>query len=99
SSGRLSPGQLPPTHLTGIYTLDSILTGNWVDLQSAAIHLILPATALALLTTVTVIGYAVQLLLSGTIVVETVFFWPGIGEYATTSILALDFPSIMGITV
>jgi peptide/nickel transport system permease protein len=145
SSGRLYAGQVAPTHITGIYTLDSLLTGNWVDFQSAATHLILPATALALLTfsiitritrtsmldaldkdfvrtakskglskqvvtyrhalrnaltsTVTVIGYAVQLLLSGTIVVETVFFWPGIGEYATTSILALDFPSIMGITV
>lgn len=145
SAGRLSPTLQPPTHITGMYVVDSIITGNWVDLRSSVIHLILPATTLALLTftiiaritrssmietmdkdfvrtakskglrrrtvmfrhvlrnaltsTVTVIGFAVQLLLAGTIVIETIFFWPGIGLYTTTSILNLDFPSIMGITV
>jgi peptide/nickel transport system permease protein len=53
----------------------------------------------ALTSTVTVIGFAVQLLLSGAIVVETIFFWPGIGLYTTTAILSLDFPSIMGVTI
>ena len=53
----------------------------------------------ALTSTVTVIGFAVQFLRGGTIVIETIFFWPGIGLYMTRSILALDFPSIMGVTV
>jgi peptide/nickel transport system permease protein len=53
----------------------------------------------ALTSTLTVIGLAVQFLLSGAIVIETIFFWPGIGWYSTQAILTLDFPSIMGVAV
>ena len=44
--GRLS-GTAPPT-ITGLYTIDSLLTGNFVAFGDAAWHLILPAFALAL---------------------------------------------------
>ncbi len=40
----------------------------------------------ALITTTTVLGVTAGGLLSGTVVVEEVFSWPGIGEYAYTSI-------------
>jgi peptide/nickel transport system permease protein len=53
----------------------------------------------ALIPTVTVLGLLLGDLLSGTIVVETVFSWPGIGRYATTSVSNADFPAIMGVTI
>jgi peptide/nickel transport system permease protein len=47
-TGRLSTGIAPPTHLTGIYTLDSVLTGQLGTFTDALRHLILPAIALGL---------------------------------------------------
>jgi len=35
--------------------------------------------------------------MSGAVVVETVFSWPGLGTLALQSILARDTPTIMGI--
>jgi ABC-type dipeptide/oligopeptide/nickel transport system permease component len=40
----------------------------------------------ALLPVVTMIGYRIAFILSGTIVVETVFAWPGLGQLFFTSI-------------
>lgn len=40
--GRLDPGMPPPTHLTGMYTMDSLLSGNWPALKSSVSHLGLP---------------------------------------------------------
>lgn len=45
--GELSPALVPPTHLTGMYVVDSVLAGNWPDLWSALQHLVLPAVTLA----------------------------------------------------
>jgi len=45
--GRLSIYLSPPKHVTGLYVLDSLLTGNWTALGDSLIHLILPGTALA----------------------------------------------------
>jgi peptide/nickel transport system permease protein len=36
-----------PTTITGIYTIDAVLTGNWVAFRSAFGHLILPGATLA----------------------------------------------------
>lgn len=46
--GRLSPGIEPPTHITGFYVLDSILTGKFSTAWDAFLHLLLPAIALSL---------------------------------------------------
>ena len=40
---------------------------------------------------VTMVGYRLSFILSGTIVVETVFAWPGIGQLFFTSIDRLDY--------
>jgi peptide/nickel transport system permease protein len=44
--GRLATNVEPPRQLTGLYTVDSLLTGNWEALGSAAGHLALPTLAL-----------------------------------------------------
>jgi len=46
--GRLSTGVSPPTHITGMFVLDSLLTGNWTSLVDSASHLVLPAFTLSL---------------------------------------------------
>lgn len=46
--GRLSPGMKAPPNITGMYVIDSILSGNFSTALDALSHLILPAFALAL---------------------------------------------------
>lgn len=47
-SGRLAITAMPPQHVTGLYVVDSLLTGNLGDLGSAVSHLVLPSLTLAL---------------------------------------------------
>ncbi|AGB04524.1 ABC-type dipeptide/oligopeptide/nickel transport system, permease component [Aciduliprofundum sp. MAR08-339] len=47
TSGRIAPGMQIHT-ITGLYVLDSILTGNWPALVSSIKHLILPALTLGI---------------------------------------------------
>ena len=53
----------------------------------------------AMSATTTVIGLYFGWLLGGTVLVETVFDWPGIGLYATKSIVTQDFMPIIGVTL
>jgi ABC-type dipeptide/oligopeptide/nickel transport system permease component len=53
----------------------------------------------ALNSTVTQIGLVAGALLGGSVVIEAVFDWPGIGKYAVHSILMSDYNAIMGFTV
>ena len=53
----------------------------------------------ALLPIVTVIGLLVGYLLSGSVMVETVFTWPGIGRYAARAISSADYSAVMGVTL
>lgn len=48
---------------------------------------------------VTVLALLFAFMLSGAIVIEYIFNWPGIGRYAVQSILALDLPAVMGTTL
>jgi peptide/nickel transport system permease protein len=52
----------------------------------------------ALIPVVTLGGLAYAVLLSGTVLTETIFSWPGLGRYTFRSAVTLDFPAIMGIT-
>jgi peptide/nickel transport system permease protein len=54
------------------------------------------ALANAMIPIVTVIGIIVSLLLSGSVVTETVFSIPGIGQLLTSAILNRDYPMIQG---
>ncbi|HLW48994.1 MAG TPA: ABC transporter permease [bacterium] len=53
----------------------------------------------ALLPTVTVVGLAFGGLLSGAVLTETIFAWPGIGRYATNSVTNVDIPAVLGVTL
>lgn len=53
----------------------------------------------ALIPFVTVLGLEFASLLFGSVVVETIFMWPGAGSYVLEAIFALDFPVIMCFTV
>jgi peptide/nickel transport system permease protein len=53
----------------------------------------------ALSATLTVIGLYFGWLLGGTVLVETVFDWPGIGLYATRSIVSQDFMPVIGVAL
>lgn len=45
--GRLSQGVMPPPTLTGFYTVDSLIAGQWATFFNAAWHLVLPAFVLS----------------------------------------------------
>ncbi|SMF59458.1 peptide/nickel transport system permease protein [Tistlia consotensis] len=53
----------------------------------------------AMLPTLAMIGLRFGWMLGGTVLVESVFDWPGIGLYATQSAIAQDFQPIMGVTL
>jgi len=52
-----------------------------------------------LIATVSMLGFLFGFLLGGSVMVETVFNWPGLGLYSMNSALSLDFQPIMGITL
>jgi peptide/nickel transport system permease protein len=53
----------------------------------------------AWLPIITVVGLQVGLLLSGAILTETVFSWPGIGRWLVDAIYARDYPIVQGVTL
>lgn len=50
----------------------------------------------ALISIVTLFAMSLGYLLGGTVIVETVFSWPGIGKYAVDAIFNRDYPVIQG---
>jgi peptide/nickel transport system permease protein len=53
----------------------------------------------AMIPVVTVIGLAYGDLLSGALLIETIFGWPGIGRYAYNASVHVDFPAIIGVAL
>jgi len=142
--GRLGPQVERPEYVTGLFTVDSLLEGDFETFQDALSHLILPGLVLAssimglitritrssmlevlsqdytrtarakglrelvvvarhalrnaLIPTITVLGLAYGGLLSGAVMTETIFAWPGLGRYAFQSVRTNDFPAIMAVT-
>ncbi|WP_334077458.1 ABC transporter permease [Paenibacillus sanfengchensis] len=143
--GRISGGINPPTHITGLYVLDSLLSWDMIALKSSLHHLILPAICMSmgtmaivtkmvrasmlevirqdfmrtakakglsgraviyrhglinsLIPSLTVIGLQFGALLGGAVITETIFVWPGIGNYVTESILSADYAPIQAMTL
>jgi peptide/nickel transport system permease protein len=53
----------------------------------------------ALVPIITVIGLSYGSLLSGAVLTETIFAWPGIGRYMFRASTSQDFPAIMGVSL
>ncbi|WP_276355026.1 ABC transporter permease [Cohnella caldifontis] len=53
----------------------------------------------ALLPILTVFGAEIPVLLGGSILVEQIFQWPGIGQLALQSILSRDYPTLMALNL
>jgi peptide/nickel transport system permease protein len=135
-AGRIEYG-INVTSITGLYSIDSLITGNLAAFWSSMRHLLMPAFTLgsalaaivtrisrssvlevmrqdyvttarakglsekaviwrhilrnALITIVTILGLQLGALLSGSVVTETVFSYPGIGDLLIQSISARDY--------
>ena len=105
---------LPATTL-GLFTLSAVtrlvrasmldaLGSDYVKLArikgiSEASVLIRHALANSLIPVVTFMGTFFATMITGAVVVETVFAWPGIGRLAFESILARDFPVIQTVVL
>ena len=147
-SGRLSRDILltePINPITGFYTIDGVLSGNWAAWRNALWHLVLPVVVLAtypislvarmtraamievldepyirtarasglpmrqvlfkralknaLIPTLTVLGLTFAFSVTGAVLVEIIFAWPGLGKYVTDAIIATDFPVIVSVTL
>jgi peptide/nickel transport system permease protein len=77
---------------------DYIRTARAYGLAPWRIHYVY-ALKNALIPFVTVLGLELAALLFGSVVIESVFAWPGVGNHVLGAILNLDFPVIMGFTV
>lgn len=53
----------------------------------------------ALIPVVTIIGLSLGSLLSGAVLTETIFSWPGLGRYIVNALLVLDYPAVTGGTL
>lgn len=49
--GRLSATSAPPPHISGLYTVDSLLAGDWSKFKESLLHLIMPVTCLGFAVT------------------------------------------------
>lgn len=140
--GRLDPRVSAPAAVTGLYTIDSLLAGNWKAFQGSAKTLIMPVLVLAfgamaplarmarsgmiealdsqyvtaaralglpwrsivyrhalknaLMPVITMTAVVYGYLLGGSVLVENIFAWPGLGRYAYNAIAGSDYPAIQG---
>jgi peptide/nickel transport system permease protein len=143
--GRFPAAYRGPRTVTGFYTIDFLLAGDWAGVLISFQHLLLPALCLAVgsvasitritrtsvldvlgkdfirtsramglpeslvigkyvlknafIATLTMLGVALTYMLAGSVLVESVFDWPGIGLYAFQAIIQLDFQPIAAFTV
>ena len=143
--GRLDFVMRAPPTVTGMFTIDALLAGDWKTFHNALAHLVLPSITLAtyiigiisritrssllevlnqdymrtarakglrerkvislhgmrnaLIPVVTVIGLAYGNLLVGSILIESIFAYPGIGRYMFRASTSQDFPAIMGVSL
>ena len=53
----------------------------------------------ALLPTITIVGFLFAFLITGAVLTEKIFSWPGVGSYAVDASRKLDFPAVIGVTI
>ncbi len=131
-----------PPRITGAYTVDSLLAGEWEVLRASLAQLVLPAISLgmfalapiaritraamlqalgsdfirtarasglptrkilvnyafrnALLPVTNVLGMVFSFLLGGSVLIEQVYGWQGVGAYAVTAVISSDYAAVQG---
>jgi peptide/nickel transport system permease protein len=139
---RLTIGVPEPPSVTGLFTIDSLLAGNWATFVDAISHLWLPALTLAFVVSapitktmraamldalgadfvrtaraigvpahrlilvdalhnafipvLTTLGIVFGYLIAGNVIIERVFSWAGIGQYAWNGLITKDFNAVQG---
>jgi peptide/nickel transport system permease protein len=88
--------RLMRTAMLEVYTYDFITTARAKGLSEARVGLV-HAAANALLPVVTLAGVQIGHLLGGSILVETVFGWPGLGRLVYDALLQRDLNLLLGI--
>jgi len=83
------------TALFDVLAQDFLRTARAKGLSPRAV-LLRHALPNALLPTITILGLIVPALLSGAVLVETVFAWPGMGRLTADAILRRDYPVVVG---
>jgi len=53
----------------------------------------------SLVSTVTLIGLSLPMLVNGAYITESIFGWPGLGRLGITSIMSRDYPVVMAVTM
>jgi peptide/nickel transport system permease protein len=84
--------------LLEVLSADYIRTAHAKGLNERAV-IVGHAMGNALIPVITIIGLGFGNLLGGMVVVETVFAWQGIGQYAYQAAGNLDFPAIVGVAI
>jgi peptide/nickel transport system permease protein len=142
--GRIDLSLLTPPQVTGFYTIDSVISGDWAVLWSTLAHLALPAFTLAfvyagpilkmarttmaqallgnfiqyarasglprhvvaryalrnaLLPVITMTGITYGYLIGGAVLIEQVFAWGGLGQYAVQAITSSDYMAVSGVVL
>jgi peptide/nickel transport system permease protein len=90
--------RLTRSKMLEILSQDFIITARGKGLTRRAI-IYRHALPNALLPVVTVIGVSVGFMFAGSVLVETVFAWPGMGRLLFDAIVARDYPLVMGLLV
>lgn len=75
------------------------ITTAWAKGLPRSIIIFKHALRNSLIPIVTMIGMQLGTLLGGTVVVEQIFAWPGLGRLIVQSILARDYPMVQGIVL
>jgi peptide/nickel transport system permease protein len=84
--------------LTEVIRQDFITTARAKGAAPAAVML-RHALRNALIPLVTLLGLTIPSLISGSVIVEAIFQWDGIGHLYLESILRRDYPTVLGLTV
>lgn len=86
------------SNLLDVLSTDYIRTAKAKGLSKAAL-IFKHALGNALIPVLTVIGLGLGNLLGGMVLVETIFNWPGVGQFAYASVMSADYPSIIGVAI
>ena len=86
------------SNLLDVMSTDYIRTARAKGLSGGAL-VTRHALGNALIPVLTVIGLGLGNLLGGMVLVETIFNWPGVGQFAYESVMSADFPAVIGVSL